>query len=79
MVIATTGTIAARPLRSAMREYAAPGRRLVIGDVRRARRRLRCLNAAYDEAENKPLVQHLIEAEVDDLRTLHEVLPRHLN
>ncbi len=56
----------------------AHDRTSVIRDVQRARRQLRCLNAAYIEAENKPLVLHLIEATVEDLRTLHEALPANL-
>lgn len=47
----------------------------VMRDVQRARRRLRCLNDAYMDADNKPLVQHLIEAKLEDLRTLHDALP----
>jgi hypothetical protein len=64
--------------RTVRRRQTARGRAPLIRDVQRARRRLRCLNTAYMEAENKPLVQHLIEAKFEDLRTLHDALPADL-
>ena len=44
-------------------------------DIQRVRRQLRCLNAAYAEADDKIEVRGLIEAKLHELETLHALLP----
>lgn len=66
------------PRRSAICGTTRRGSAPIIRDVVRMRRQLRRLNDAYLEADDKPLVRHLIEAGLEDLRTLHDTLPESL-
>jgi hypothetical protein len=61
-------------LRGGMKRNRLP----MVRDVVRMRRQLRRLNDAYLDADNKPLVRHLIEAGLEDLRTLHDTLPENV-
>lgn len=46
-----------------------------IPSVLRIRRQLRTLNSAYMESEDKPETRMVLQAHVNELKLLHEMLP----
>lgn len=50
----------------------------VIPSLLRIHRQLRILDQAYMDAESKKQVQSAVEAKLDELHTIHELLPTDL-
>lgn len=50
----------------------------VIPSLRRIHRQLRILDQAYMDAESKKQVQNAVEAKLDELHAVHDLLPTDL-